>query len=206
MAPGATKQSRGRSKDKEEEGEMEKYITGREKIWKKILEKIFMEIEEMRKEMRKNMEEMRGKMYEERKRREEDRRRKKKECKKEKEKLVKRILDLEWINERNERKERKINIVIKRINWQMENVEHEVENFIRDSIKVNLGVKKVSRISTRENKSMVPAELSSWEQKREIMMRKRKLNKEIIIEDNVIEKEKSVQQNLKEMARKEREK
>lgn len=139
------------------------------------------------------------------KEKEEDRRRKKEECKKEKEKLVKRISDLEWINEKIERKERKINIVIKRINWQMENVEHEVENFIRDSIKVNLGVKKVSRISTRENKSMVLAELSSWEQKREIMMRKRKLNKEIIIEDNVIKKEKSVQQNLKEMARKERE-
>ena len=120
--------------------------------------------------------------------------------------LEKRIEDLEWINEKKERKDRKNNIILKGMNWKAESLEQEVEEYIRDNIKIIIEVKKANKITMGVGRSMVIAELVSWEQKRSIMSRKKDLKKGNIIEDDLTRKERGIQMKLREMARKEREK
>jgi len=92
------------------------------------------------------------------------------------------------------------------MNWKAERLEQEVEGFIRDSLKIEIGVKKASKITLREGKNIVIAELDNWEQKRNVMSNKKELKKDIIMEDDLTKKERGIQQKLREMARKEREK
>lgn len=53
---------------------------------------------------------------------------------------------------------------------------------------------------------MVIAEVDSWEQKRNIMSRKKDLVRGIIIKDDLTQKEKEIQQQLREIASREWEK
>jgi len=207
MAPTAGRQVGSRGKNKGEENSLEKYVTGNDEVWKKSLERIIMEIEEMRKEMREEMERMKEQMMEERRAREEERRKEKEEWKQDRETLGKRIAELEEINERRERKERKNNIVIKGMKWrEMEKLDQEVKEFIRESLKVDVEVKKVRKIRINDNKNVMVAEIDNWEQKREIMCKKKELEKGIIIEDDLTRKEREIQQKLRRMAKEEREK
>lgn len=48
-----------------------------------------------------------------------------------KRKLERRIAELEWINERKERNERKSNIVIKGVSWKTENLKQEITEYIK---------------------------------------------------------------------------
>jgi len=73
MAPSTGKQAGSRGKNKGDENSLERYVTNNDEVWKKSLERIIMEIEEMRKEMRGEMERMKEQMMEERRAREEER-------------------------------------------------------------------------------------------------------------------------------------
>ncbi|XP_070162472.1 golgin subfamily A member 6-like protein 22 [Polyergus mexicanus] len=179
MAPMSGKQTVSKSKSKGEEKSLDKYITGGEEIWRRGLEKIIMEIEVLRKEMREEMEGMKEQMIEKRKAREEERKREKEEWRREKKILEKRIVALEWINEKKERKDKKNDIVIKGVNWEREKLEQEVEKYIKDSLKVNIVVKKANRIELNGNRNLVIAEIDRWEQKREIMSKKKELRRGI---------------------------
>lgn len=68
--------------------------------------------------------------------------------------LKRRIADLEWTNERKERKDKKNNIVIKGLNWKTERLEQEVKEFVKDSVRVRIGIKKVSKIKLNGSKNM----------------------------------------------------
>jgi len=70
MAPPAGRQVGNRGKNKGDENSLEKYVTGNDEVWKKSLERIIMELEEMRKEMKEEMERMKEQMMEERRIRE----------------------------------------------------------------------------------------------------------------------------------------
>jgi len=97
------------------------------------------------------------------------------------------------MNERRERRERKNNIVIKGVKWrETERLDQEVKEFIRESLKVDVGVKKVRKIKINDNKKVMIAEIDNWEQKREIMGKKKELEKGIIIEDDLTRKEREI--------------
>lgn len=205
MAPTTGKQTASRSKSKGEEKTMEKYVTG-EDMWRKGLEKIIREIEEMRREMREEMERMKEQITEERREREEERKKEREEWKNEKQSLDRRIATMEWINEKKEREERRNNIIIKGMKWERENLKQEVTEFLEDNLKVKVKIGKIRKIRQYEGRNLVMAELESWEQKREIMNKKKELKKGIIIEDDLTRREREIQRKLREKAREEREK
>ena len=67
-------------------------------------------------------------------------------------------------------------------------------------------VKKVFKVQDKENKCTIIAELESWEEKKEVMTRKKELSAGIFIDNNLIRKERKMQMQLKEKAKEEKEK
>lgn len=215
MAP-AGRSTGSKNKAKGEDNVMDKYMIGGEELWKRGIEKILAEMEEMeemrnemreeRKEMRREMKKMMDQLAEQRRAREEERSKEREEWLQEKRALEERIRNLEWINEKKERKNRKNKIVIKGVKWRKEISEREVEKCIEDKLKLKVEIKETNRILTREDRSIVIAEINNWEQKKSIISKKKELEKGIIIEDDLTKKERKIQQKLREMARGEREK
>lgn len=119
-----------------------------------VKEHLTMVMEEIRKEMRGEMEKIKEQMMEERKERAEERRRERDEWSKEKRMLERRIAELEWINERKERNERKNNIVIKGVSWKTENLKQEITEYIKDNIEVNVEIKRANKIEVRGSKEI----------------------------------------------------
>ncbi|XP_036150976.1 golgin subfamily A member 6-like protein 22, partial [Monomorium pharaonis] len=194
---------------------LDKWISGEEGN-SSHMERIIKEMEYMRNQMEKlkesimesledQLEKIRKKMEEERRLREAEREREKIEWKREKEELVQRIEELEKTNERKEREARRRNIVIKGVSWKNERVEEEVSKFIKENLKVEVGVEKAFRTRIKE-KDIVIASLENREQKREIMVRKKELRQGIWIEDDLTKEERGIQRKLRERARSEREK
>lgn len=190
-------------RSKEDGGTMEKYVTGREDTWKNGVESI-REIGELRKEMRETrseLEKVKEQLAEEIKIGREERREEREEWKKEKEIIERRLTDLEWINERMERQNRKKNIIIKGLTEKEEMAEQDIEKYIGETLKIKVRIKKASEIKTKEKDKWM-----SWEQKREVMEEKRNLKKGVRIEDDLTRKEREIQDKLWDMAREEREK
>lgn len=114
---------------KTDRGTIEKYVVGGENEWKNGLEKILREIGEWRRETREQL-------MEERKKKEEWRAQKKA--------IEKRLVDLEWKNEKTERQNRKNNIIIKGLKEEHEMVEQDIEKYIEEILKIEVRIKKVS--------------------------------------------------------------
>jgi len=210
MAPmvGRPLGSKNKQKGDSSTSALEKYMTGGDEEWKKGLEKIIAELGEMRREareVRKEMkEELENILMEERRVREEERRREKEEWQQEKKNLVERIVRLEWNQEKDEREKRKNKIVIKGVTWRRENLALGVEEFIKDKLEIGIKVRRADMLTLRENRSMVIADIESWEQKRNIMINKKKLERGVMIEDDLTRREREIQQKLREIAREER--
>jgi len=165
-------------------------------------EHLTMVMEEIRNEM---MEEIKKQMIEERKERAEERKREREEWSKEKGMLERRIAELEWFNERKERNERRNNIVIRGVSWKTENLEQEITEYIKENIEVNVEIKRAKKIEVRGSKEIIIAEINKWEQKNNVLKKKNKLKKGIIIENDLTRKEREIR-GLRELAREEREK
>ncbi|KMQ91284.1 endonuclease-reverse transcriptase [Lasius niger] len=139
------------------------------------LENVMEMYKQMQEFIAEQMERIRNEIAEDRIAREEERKREKKMWNEEKEELKRRIVDLEWINKKRERDRRKNNIVIKGVRWVTGNIEKEVKEFVKENLKTEVEVKKAYKIKIEENKTTVIANLDSWEQKREVMNRKKDL-------------------------------
>lgn len=97
-------------------------------------------------------------------------------------KLEKRVENLEWEKERRDREMRRNNRVIKGMDKRGDNrIDQEVKKFIKVNLKMEIEVRRVFKIQTGRNKSIVVAELKNWEQKKELMIRKRELKVGIFI-------------------------
>lgn len=191
---------------KGDEGAMEKYVAGGEDGWKNGLERIIKEIGDLRSEMKGELEMMKEQMREERRIREEERRKEKEEWSEEKKIIEKRLTDLEWMNERVDRQNRKKNIIIKGLSEGKKMVEQDVEKFIEEALRIEVKIKRVSEIKTKGKNKWMLAELESWEQKKEVMEKKKNLEKSVRIEDDLTKKEREIQEKLRVIAREEREK
>lgn len=89
-------------------------------------------------------------------------------------KLEKRLENLEWEKERRDREMRRNNRVIKGMDKRGDNrIDQEVKKFIKVNLKMEIEVRRAFKIQTGRNKSIVVAELKNWEQKKELMIRKR---------------------------------
>lgn len=170
-------------------------MIGGEEIWKKGFEKVINEIKEMRREVRGEMEKMKEEieiLYErlnEERREREDKKKDKEEVEKERKKLEDRIASVEWTQERKEQEAKKNRIVIKGVKWRRERLEQEVEEFINEKLKIEVKVRKTSAISLERDVTIVVAEIESWEQKRNIMLNKKVLEKGVFIVDDLTRKE-----------------
>jgi len=90
--------------------------------------------------------------------------------------------------------------------WGENKIEQEVKKFIKENLKIEVEIDKAFKIWTRGNRCTVVAELRSWEQKRDIMSKKRELKERIFIDDDLTKKEREIQGHLKDKAKEEREK
>lgn len=122
-------------------------------------------------------------------------------------KLEKRLENLEWEKERRDREMRRNNRVIKGIDKRGDNrIDKEVKKFIKVNLKMEIEVKRAFKIQTERNKSIVVAELKNWEQKKELMIRKRELKTGIFIDNDLIRMEREMQEQLRDRAKKEKNK
>lgn len=83
-----------------------------------------------------------------------------------------------------ERQNRKKNIIIKGLNEEKKMEEKDMEKYIEEALEIKVRIKKVSEIKTKGKKKWRIAELESWEQKKEVMAKKRNLEKGIVEDRN----------------------
>lgn len=162
-------------------------------------------------EMRRKVEELERKVEETEGRY----RREKEDWKREEERLRERIKDLEREESgpkeeeerekeetegygRNKEEERRRSIVIKEVTWRMVNVEREVEEFIEEKLKVRVKVRRAKEIVYWNGGQGMVAELESREEKREVMWKKKGLEKEIYIDDDLTKEERERKQRIRE--------
>jgi hypothetical protein len=202
----------GKAKEESKSNNMEKYVTGGEEIKLiKEMRKVGKEIEEnIGKRMEKMIEQfdqIREEWKEEKRSREEERKKDKEEWREEKKNLERRLENLEWEREKKEREKRKNNIVIRGANkWEESKIEKETKEFIKNNLKIEVNINKAFKVQVRGGKCTVVAEVGSWEQKREIMIRKKELQAGIFIDDDLTRTEREMQTKLREKAKEEREK
>jgi len=119
-----------------------------------------------------------------------------------------RIREMERRVERKEREERRKNVIMKGIKGGkgIDEIEKEVEGLLRDvGIEVELeGIKVIGEGRKGETRPIV-VKMRKMEQKRELMIRKRKVRERgIIIEDDLTWRERKMKWKLEEIARQER--
>jgi hypothetical protein len=124
----------------------------------------------------------------------------------EKEELEKRIKGLEEERDRAERERRKRNVVIRGTDWGEEGNEGEVEEFLKEKLKIEVKVEKAKKIKVGEKDKIMIATLKTWEEKWKVMREKSKLEKGVYIDDDLTRREREVQQRLRVIARARREK
>lgn len=79
-----------------------------------------------------------------------------------------------------------------------------MNKFIKENLDVKVAAKNVYKLKIKENKEIVVAELDSWDQKREVMSKKKNLKTGIWIEDGLTKEEREIQKQLREKAKEER--
>ncbi|XP_026674460.1 trichohyalin-like [Ceratina calcarata] len=186
---------------KKEENMMEEFMKRMEERLEKMIEESTKQIiERMREEYKEEMIKWGEEMRKER----EEWRAEKKELEGKIREQEERITKLERVEEKMEREKRKLNVIIKGTEWKERVGEKEVENFLAKELKVDVKVNKAIRIGRGKEKEMILAELRSWEEKREVMQRKKTLKTGIYIDDDLTKEERLVQEKLRERARDER--
>ena len=188
-APPGGGRGEGESARKETVGDLER---ARERMFGKYMA----EIEKWREEMK-----------EERRLWEQERKRERAEWEMERKILESRLRELEMREERRERENKKKNIVIRGGQWKEGEGEKEVEEFIKENLKVEVEVKEAWKIRMKNGgEEIVVAKLGNWEDKRTVMRKKKELKAGIYIEDDLTREEREVQRKLRMIARENREK
>lgn len=107
--------------------------------------------------------------------------------------------------ERQERKERKNNIVIRGLKYKKAEAKEEIEKFIEDKFKISNGVKTVEAIGRDQESKVTIVQLVDWETKQKIMTGKsRNRLEEVYIDHDLTGEERDVQRRLREIARTQR--
>jgi len=107
--------------------------------------------------------------------------------------------------EDRERRERKNNLVIKGLKGKgKKNLIENAQKFLKEEFEVREGVKEM-QIAGGEGREVVIIRMDSWERKKEIMRKKKKLgSRQIYIDNYLTQEEREMQRKLRVVARGER--
>ena len=112
----------------------------------------------------------------------------------EKEEMRKRLAELESKTQRQEKYEKRNNIVIKGVKTSSTNIEEEIENMIKTDIGVEVKVIEAYNIGKPTGKNIIVARLEQWKQKTLLMRNKSKLRgKNYYIDDDLTKEEQEIQ-------------
>ncbi|KYN30705.1 hypothetical protein ALC56_15004 [Trachymyrmex septentrionalis] len=78
--------------------------------------------------------------------------------------------------------------------------------FIKESLEINVNIRKASKVQNRENKCTMVVKVENWEEKREIMITKKNLKARVFIDNDLTRREREMQKQLKDRAKEEKEK
>lgn len=132
--------------------------------------------------------------------------------KKEKDELSERVKRLEWEKEKVEREKRKLNIIIKGKEFTEDNtekMEEKIERFLKNDLNEEVKVVNAYLLKKERNENkgkIVLVKLEDWKMKRQIMSKKKNLKKDVYIDDDLTNIERKVQQEVRKLAKEEREK
>jgi predicted RNase H-like nuclease (RuvC/YqgF family) len=129
---------------------------------------------------------------------------KEEEWKEEKQQLNNRIEKMEYFMEKQERKEKKNNIVIKGLKTNEEQIKEDIENFLKNELKVQVKVVDAFKVGQVEEKKAIIATIETYKQKTDIMVNKKNLKgKKIYIENDLTKKEREIQTKIIKIAKEE---
>lgn len=114
---------------------------------------------------------------------------KRRNLEKEKKEIYDKVRELERRKEMRERKERRNNIVLRRVRWQEMDI--EAERFLKNELKMEVMVRKARKIGEKGHENATVIEIGEWEKKREIMERKKNFRKGIYINDDLTKRKRS---------------
>lgn len=87
-------------------------------------------------------------------------------------------------------------MVIKGVEWRAERLEQEIEEYIRKEVDVKIRVRRARKVWAKGSVYGVVAELGSWEEKKELMTRKKELGKGVYVDDD-LRKDREIQKRLR---------
>lgn len=168
------------------------------------IEGMFMKMmEQLKIEMRKNTDELKAEINNVRKEMKE----KEKQWELEKKLLEERIKKLEIRTEMEDRKRRRNNIIVRNLQVSDGKEKVEIRKFIAEKLETNVEITRAFKINKGKKNEMVLAEVQDWNQKQSIMKNKNKLRGQAtIIENDLTEKERTVQRQIIEISKQEKEK
>lgn len=118
-----------------------------------------------------------------------------------------RIKNLEERLERQDREKRRNNLVIKGVKRDENQIEEQVEQLIKDKLKLSTKVKKGYTVKAKDDKQIIIVEMNSWEHKKDIMIRKGLLQStNIWIENDLTFEESKIQAQLRKVMQEEKDK
>ena len=108
--------------------------------------------------------------------------------------LRKKVKDLEWKAEMNERKERRNNVLITGIKFNNEKVKDEVEKWLKDQLKIDVKIKEAWKTADE----MTVVKYGEYEEKKRTMDERKKLKgTTIFISDDYTVREREIQKELR---------
>uniref|UniRef100_A0A1Y1M2P7 L1 transposable element RRM domain-containing protein n=1 Tax=Photinus pyralis TaxID=7054 RepID=A0A1Y1M2P7_PHOPY len=129
------------------------------------------------------------------------------EWQKERKVLSDRIAKLEHIVEHREKRDRKNNIIIKGLKTNAGRAKEETETFLSTKLDATPHIRQVRKIPTKDDFPILCVELENWEDKLEIMKKKKVLGQaKIYIENDLTKEEGRIQSEIRNRAREERQK
>lgn len=87
--------------------------------------------------------------------------------------LEERIKELKLKEEKREKEIRRINIVIKGVEWKEQGTTEKVKRFLNEHLKMETKVVETKRVKKKREKDIMIAKISNWKDKKEIMTRKK---------------------------------
>lgn len=121
--------------------------------------------------------------------------------------LKERISKLENKLNRLENKDRRNNIIVKGVKFNEIDLKQEVENFLKKELNLSTKIIEVELIKPKTVETFVVAKVGSWQEKMEIMKGKHRLRgTQKYIDDDLSREERKVQLELRNIAKREREK
>lgn len=117
-------------------------------------------------------------------------------------KIKNKLEKLEAITEKNEKEKRKLNIVIKGLSTNQVEQKDELDRIFREKMGIENKIKQTKTVGRIEGRKIIVAEMAKWEDKMEILEKKKYLQgTNIFIENDLTQEERRIQAEIRAVAR-----